>query len=269
MENSKIVVGHLIDDAMIVKVVTTPEHLEWIKWLDPEELTVFFEELLNLVTEIVHEEESGETLTIFLDRCRANAAINAKLYGSKDITDTIQEVADALGIDIDEAVEHVADALGIDIDEGQQDMVDDFGIDIDEGQQDMVDDFGIDIDEATQKLRALGIDISEEQWTQEIPVSDTYTAQEPMIIDVTEQERDHYLAQPISELELSVRASNCLARANIKTVRDLVIKTERELLGYKGFGRGSLLEIKEQLANIGLSLGMYLDDEDYEEDEDF
>ena len=251
MENSKIVVGHLIDDAMVVKAVNTPEHLEWIKWLDPEELTAFFEELLNLVTEIAQEEEPSETLTLFLDQYRANAAISAKLYGSQNITYTIPEVADALGIDIDEAVEHVADALGIDIDEVRQEIA---------------DDFGIDIAMVTQKLRALGIDIPEEQWEQEIPASNIYTESEPMIIDVTEQERDHYLAQPISELALSVRAANCLAGANIKTVRELVIKTERELLAYKGFGRVSLLEIKEQLANTGLSLGMDLNAEDYEED---
>ena len=237
---------------MGAKVVTTPEHLEWIKWLDPEELTAFFEELLNLVTEIAQEDEPSETLTIFLDQYRANAAISAQLYGSKNITDTIPEVADALGIDIGEAVEHVADVLGIDIDEVRQEVA---------------DDFGIDVAVVTRKLKALGIDISEQQWKQEIPASNTHTAQEPMIIDVTEQERDHYLAQPISELELSVRAHNCLEFANIKTVRDLVIKTERELLAYKGFGRVSLLEIKEQLANIGLWLGMGLDDEDiYEED---
>ena len=238
MEDSKIVVGHLIDDAMVAKAVNTPENLAWIKWLDPEELTAFFEELLNLVTEIAQEEESSETLTLFLEQYRANAAISAQLYGSQNITDTIPEVADALGIDIDEV------------------------------RQEMADDFGIDIDVATQKLRALGIDISEEQWKQEIPASNIHTEEEPEIIDVTEQEWDHYLAQSISELELSVRAYNCLERAKIKTVRELVMKTERELLGYKGFGRGSLLEIKEQLANIGLSLGMDLDDEDYEEDED-
>ena len=252
MENSKIVVGVLLDDGTIVKVVNTPEHLEWIRWLDPEELTAFFYELLNLVTEIAQEKEPSETLTLFLDQWRADAAINAKLYGSQNITDTVQEVADALGLDIGEAVEHVADTLGIDIDEVQQDLE---------------NDFGINTAVATQKLRALGMDISEEQWRQEIPASNTYTEREPMIIDVTEQGRDRYLTQPISELVLSVRAHNCLASANIKTIRDLVIKTERELLAYKGFGRVSLLEIKEQLANIGLSLGMDLDDEDYEEDD--
>ena len=253
MENSKIVVGQLIDDEMLVKVVTTPEHLEWIKWLGPEELTTFFEELLNLVTQIAQEKEPSETLAIFLDQCRANAAINAKLYGSRNITDTVQGVADALGIDIDEAVEHVADALGMDIDEIQQDVE---------------NALGINIAAVSQELKAPGIDISEPQWKQEIPASNIYTEPEPTIIDVTEQERDHYLAQSIFELELSVRAHNCLERAKIKTVRELVIKTERELLAYKSFGRVSLLEIKEKLANIGLYLGMDLDDEDYEEDED-
>jgi len=120
----------------------------------------------------------------------------------------------------------------------------------------------------TQKLRTLGIDISDEQWEQEIPPFNIHTEEETEIIDVTEQERDHYLAQPISELELSVRANNCLAWANIKTVRELTIKTEKELLAYKGFGRESLRNVKEQLAYRGLYLGIYLDDEDYEEDED-
>ena len=219
MENSKIVVGVLLDDGTIVKVVNTPEHLEWLKWLDPEELTAFFQELLNLVTEIAQEKEPSETLTIFLDQWRADAAINANLYGSQNITGTVQEVADALGLDIGEAVEHVADTLGIDIDEGRQDLE---------------NDFGINTAVATQKLRALGMDISEEQWRQEIPASKTYTEREPMIIDVTEQGRDH-LTQPISELVLSVRASNCLASANIKTIRDLVIKTERELRSCKDY----------------------------------
>ena len=123
-----------------------------------------------------------------------------------------------------------------------------------------------DIFEAEQELDAPWIDIVEGQREQKSTIYKTYA--EPDVIDITEQQRDNYLAQTIFELDLSVRAHNCLERANIKTVRELVTKTERELLEYKGFGRVSLFEIKEQLAKMGLSLGMDLDDEDYEDDED-
>jgi len=67
------------------------------------------------------------------------------------------------------------------------------------------------------------------------------------------------LRLPISELELSVRSSNCLRESNIKTIADLVKKTEDEMLGFKNFGKKSLNEIKELLAGMGLSLGMQID----------
>ncbi|MCM8795096.1 MAG: DNA-directed RNA polymerase subunit alpha [Candidatus Omnitrophica bacterium] len=67
------------------------------------------------------------------------------------------------------------------------------------------------------------------------------------------------LRLPISELELSVRSSNCLREANIKIIADLVKKTEQELLSFKNFGKKSLNEIKELLAGMGLSLGMQVD----------
>jgi len=67
------------------------------------------------------------------------------------------------------------------------------------------------------------------------------------------------LRLPISELELSVRSSNCLIEANIKTIADLVKKTEDEMLGFKNFGKKSLSEIKELLAGMGLTLGMQVD----------
>ena len=90
---------------------------------------------------------------------------------------------------------------------------------------------------------------------------ETYVEPEPEI-DEAKLRRDRYLAKPVSELELSVRASNCLETANIKTIRELVTKEEKDMLGYKNFGRTSLNEIKEQLANMGLALGMKLDDLD-------
>lgn len=67
------------------------------------------------------------------------------------------------------------------------------------------------------------------------------------------------LDKSVEELELSVRAYNCLKNANIRTIRDLVQKTEVEMLKTKNFGRKSLNEIKEILQSMGLSLGMRLD----------
>jgi DNA-directed RNA polymerase subunit alpha len=67
------------------------------------------------------------------------------------------------------------------------------------------------------------------------------------------------LDKSVEELELSVRSYNCLKNANIRTIRDLVVKTEGEMLKTKNFGRKSLNEIKEILHSMGLSLGMRLD----------
>jgi DNA-directed RNA polymerase subunit alpha len=67
------------------------------------------------------------------------------------------------------------------------------------------------------------------------------------------------LFRSVDELELSVRSANCLKHANIKLIGDLVQKTEAEILATKNFGRKSLNEIKEILAEMGLSLGMKLD----------
>jgi DNA-directed RNA polymerase subunit alpha len=60
----------------------------------------------------------------------------------------------------------------------------------------------------------------------------------------------------VDELELSVRSSNCLRAANIQTIRDLVTKTESEMLKYRNFGRKSLNEISTLLEEMGLSFGM-------------
>jgi len=67
------------------------------------------------------------------------------------------------------------------------------------------------------------------------------------------------LYRSVDELELSVRSANCLKHANIKLIGDLVQKTEAEILATKNFGRKSLNEIKELLTDMGLSLGMKLD----------
>jgi DNA-directed RNA polymerase subunit alpha len=67
------------------------------------------------------------------------------------------------------------------------------------------------------------------------------------------------LDKSVEELELSVRSYNCLKNANIRTIRELVHKTEGEMLKTKNFGRKSLNEIKEILHTMGLSLGMRVD----------
>lgn len=64
------------------------------------------------------------------------------------------------------------------------------------------------------------------------------------------------LARSVNELELSVRAANCLKNANIKTIEDLVHRSEMEMLKTKNFGKKSLNEIKEVLHEMGLGLGI-------------
>jgi DNA-directed RNA polymerase subunit alpha len=68
------------------------------------------------------------------------------------------------------------------------------------------------------------------------------------------------LDKSIEELELSVRSYNCLEAAGIKTIRDLVQKTEQEMLRYRNFGRKSLSEIKNILKEMGLSFNMKFDE---------
>jgi DNA-directed RNA polymerase subunit alpha len=69
------------------------------------------------------------------------------------------------------------------------------------------------------------------------------------------------LNMSVNEIELSVRAANCLNNANITTVGQLAMKTEAEMLKYRNFGKKSLNEIKEKLSALGLSLGMNIDPE--------
>lgn len=68
------------------------------------------------------------------------------------------------------------------------------------------------------------------------------------------------LDRSIDEIELSVRAFNCLKNANIHTLRDLVKRTEGDMLKMKNFGRKSLSEVKDVLSKMGLTLGMQLDE---------
>jgi DNA-directed RNA polymerase subunit alpha len=72
-------------------------------------------------------------------------------------------------------------------------------------------------------------------------------------------ELEQKLNMTVQELDLSVRANNCLESAKIGTVRDLVRKTDADLLKVRSFGKTSLREVKRKLADLGLSLGMDLD----------
>jgi len=84
----------------------------------------------------------------------------------------------------------------------------------------------------------------------------------------TEEERllKEKLKIPISELELSVRSSNCLREARIKTIGDLVKKSELEMLKYRNFGKKSLSEINKILGDMNLSLGMKIGEKQKEKE---
>jgi DNA-directed RNA polymerase subunit alpha len=79
------------------------------------------------------------------------------------------------------------------------------------------------------------------------------------VVSEEQQKLNENLWKSVDELELSVRSANCLQNANIRYIGELVQKTESEMLKTKNFGRKSLKEIKEILAEMGLSLGMKLE----------
>ncbi len=80
-------------------------------------------------------------------------------------------------------------------------------------------------------------------------------------IDPEREELRKKLSISVNEIELSVRAANCLNNANITTVGELAQKTESEMLKYRNFGKKSLNEIKQKLSELGLTLGMTFDTE--------
>jgi len=81
-------------------------------------------------------------------------------------------------------------------------------------------------------------------------------------VDEKKQKVLFNLAKCVEELELSVRSYNCLKNANIQTIAELVQKTDGEMLRTRNFGRKSLNEIKEILEDMGLHLGIKIDEED-------
>jgi DNA-directed RNA polymerase subunit alpha len=84
--------------------------------------------------------------------------------------------------------------------------------------------------------------------------------EEKPVKDEKSEELRNILRKSVEELELSVRSYNCLKKAEIKTIGELVQKTDSEMLRTKNFGRKSLNEIKELLTEMGLSLGMKVED---------
>jgi DNA-directed RNA polymerase subunit alpha len=92
-----------------------------------------------------------------------------------------------------------------------------------------------------------------------INLEDAGDLQQDMSAEPGARPLNENLDKSVEELELSVRSYNCLKNANIRTIRELVQKTEGEMLKTKNFGRKSLNEIKEILSGMGLSLGMRLD----------
>jgi DNA-directed RNA polymerase subunit alpha len=109
-----------------------------------------------------------------------------------------------------------------------------------------------------QDAVAYAAKIMKEQLTVFINFDET---EEPLPTEAPKEEAklNENLFRSVDELELSVRSANCLQQANIKTIGDLVQRTEAEMLKTKNFGRKSLKEIKEILAEMGLSLGMKLE----------
>lgn len=80
-------------------------------------------------------------------------------------------------------------------------------------------------------------------------------------VDLEREQMVKVLNMSVNEIELSVRAANCLNNANITTVGQLAQKSEAEMLKYRNFGKKSLNEIKAKLAELGLGLGMKFDEE--------
>ncbi|MBQ3210350.1 MAG: DNA-directed RNA polymerase subunit alpha, partial [Oscillospiraceae bacterium] len=74
------------------------------------------------------------------------------------------------------------------------------------------------------------------------------------VVEKTEEKQDTILKMTIEELDLSVRSFNCLKRANINTVEDLVSKTQEEMIKVRNLGRKSLEEVEHKLTMMGLSL---------------
>ena len=245
MEKPELVVGYLMNGGAFIQSIKVPKLLDWIKHLEPSELIVFFQDLLELILQIISEKEEVETLREFLDYWRE---IASEAEGAFEETHSDTEDAEIAAKAVEILWKSLADSIGAAMSTGELGIFRNY-------------------DETEPELTSPWIDIADAQPGRALTTHGTYMEPEP-VVDITEEQRDEYLALSIFEIPFGVRIHNCLEREDIETVRDLVGKTEKELLLYKGLGRGSMREIKEKLAVKGLWLEMDLDDEDYEEDED-
>ena len=244
MKKPEFVVGYLMDGGAFIQSIKVPKLLDWFKHLEPAELIAFFQDLLELVIQISSGKEDVETLEEFLAYWR-EIALEAE--GTFEETHINPEDAEIAAQAVNILWKSLADSIGAAMSTGELGILGNY-------------------DEAERELTSPWIDIVDEQSGPALTTHGTRMEPEP-VVDITEEQRDNYLAQSIFELGLSARAYNCLERENIKTVRELVTKTERELLEYTDFGRVSLLDVKERLASMGLWLGMDIDNE-YDPDSD-
>ena len=245
MKKPEFVIGYLMDGGAFIQSIKVPKLLDWFKHLEPEELIAFFQDLLELVIQISGGKEDVETLKEFLAYWR-ELALEAE--GAFEETHIDPEEAEIAAKAVDGLWKSLVDSIGAAMSTGELGIFRDY-------------------DEAERELTSPWIDVVNEQPERALTTHGTHIEPEPMV-DITEEQRDAYLALSIFEIPFSARIHNCFERRNIETVRDLVGKTDADLLKYKGFGPGSLYEVKERLAHMGLWLGMDIDDEDYEEDED-
>ena len=93
MKKPKLVVGHLMNDQLLVKSVSTSKSFGWLKWLETEELVEFFAELFKLLTRISAGKKDAELLSIFLSEWRETALINSEPEVLADIVEAQQELA--------------------------------------------------------------------------------------------------------------------------------------------------------------------------------
>ena len=93
MKKPKLVVGHLMNDQLLVQSVAISKSFDWLKWLETEELVEFFAELFKLLTRISEGKKDAETLSIFLSEWRETALINSEPDVLADIVEAQQELA--------------------------------------------------------------------------------------------------------------------------------------------------------------------------------
>ena len=92
MKKPELVIGHHINDRLVVKSIVTSKNLDWLKWLDTKEVVEFFEELLKLLAQISEGKKDAATLPIFLADWRETALINSEPDVLADIAEAEQEL---------------------------------------------------------------------------------------------------------------------------------------------------------------------------------